>query len=124
MHKGRGDLHVLHTTPQTRLYSLRIPPENPHNHRPAQTRKNRPCIPLHLLPHLPPQADASLAPLLYRQLRQCKYHSSEYIYDDLLVDAALYAAAEDEIAAYETSEEGVERFFFAGGRGAVEEYYG
>ena len=97
-----------------------MPSEDPHNHGPAQTGKNRPRIPLYLLPHLPTHAHTTLAPLLYRQLRQRKYHSCKHVYDDLLVDAALYATAEDEIPTCEAGEEGVEGFFFAGGRDTAE----
>ena len=39
-------VHILHTTPQARLYTLRLPPEDIHDSCPTQTRKNRPRIPL------------------------------------------------------------------------------
>ena len=111
-----GHVHVLHTAPQTRLYSSRIPSEDPHHRRPAQTRKDGPCIGLHLFSQLSSHSRPFLTSPLYRQFCECKHDSGEDVYDNLLVDAALYAAAEDGVTAYEAGEEGVKRAFFACGR--------
>ena len=42
-HKEK-DIHISHTTPQTRLQRLRIPPEQPHHARPTQRGENRPAV--------------------------------------------------------------------------------
>ncbi len=119
--KGMGHIHVLHATPQTRLYRLRIPPVQPHNHRPTQTRKHRPSIPPHLFPKLSSHPDSPFAPPLYRQLRQRKHHPRKDIDDDLLIDTALYTSAKYQIAACETGDEGVSTVFFAVRGGTAEE---
>lgn len=114
--KGDGYVHVLHTAPQTRLNSSWIPSEDPHYRCPAQTCKDWPCIALHLLSQLLSNSHSSLTSPLYRQLSKCKHDSGEDVYDNLLVDAALYATAEDGVAAYQAGEEGVKRAFFPCGR--------
>ena len=110
--KGISNVHVLHTAPQTRLKSSRIPSEDPHDCCPAQTRKDRPCIALQSFSQLSPKTASLLTSPLYGQLCQCKHDSGEDVYDDLLVDAALYTPAEDGIAADQAGKEGVKRTFF------------
>ena len=62
----QGYPHITHTTPQTTLHTLRMPPEDIHDHGPTQTGKNWPSILRHLLPHLsitkklPPTTTTSL----------------------------------------------------------------
>ncbi len=111
-----GHVHVLHTASQTRLNGSRIPPEDPHHRCPAQTCKDRPCIGLHLFSQLSSHSRSSLTSPLYSQLCKCKHDSGEDVYDNLLVDTALYATAEDCITAYQAGEEGIKRAFFPCGR--------
>ena len=99
---GISHVHVLHTASQTRLKSGWIPPEDPHYRCPAQTRKDRPRTALYPFSQLFPKTPKTRSPLtspLYSHLCKCKYDSGEDVYDDLLVDAALYTTAEDGIAA-------------------------
>ena len=109
---GINHVHVLHTAPQTWLKSSRIPSEDPHYRCPAQTRKDRPCIALYPFSQLSPKTRSPLTSPLYGQLCKCKHDSGEDVYDDLLVDAALYTTAEDGIAAYQAGKESVKRTFF------------
>lgn len=55
------------------------------------------------------------------QFRQSKHRTREDVDDNLLVDATLNAAAEDEVAAHQPREECVPGRFFAGGRREAEE---
>ena len=98
--KGIDYVHVLHTASQTRLKSSRMPSEDPHHRCPAQTRKDRPRIALHLFSQFLANPRAPLTSSLNGQLCKCKHDSGENVYDDLLVDAALYATSKDGIAAY------------------------
>ena len=111
--KGIGHVHVLHTASQTRLKNSRMPSEDPHYRCPAQTCKDRPCIALHFLSQLLSQYRPPLTSLLYSQLCKCKHDSGEDVYNNLLVDAALYATAKDGIATYKAGKEGVKRTFFS-----------
>ena len=54
----------------------------------------------------------------------CKHDSGEDVYDNLLVNAALYATAENGVAAYQAGKEGVEGTFFACGRCTTETDHG
>lgn len=99
-----------------------MPPKQPHHSPPTQPRKHRPRIPRHaLLPplrhhHHPAHAVPAVARQLHRQLRQRQHHPREHVDDDLLIDAALAAAAEDGVAADQTGEEGVVAAFARLGR--------
>lgn len=99
-----------------------MPSKQPHHSPPTQPRKHRPRIPRHaLLPplghhHHPPHAVPAVARLLHRQLRQRQHHPREHVDDDLLVHAALAAAAEDGVAADQTGQEGVVAAFARFGR--------
>ena len=64
--RENGHVHVLHTAPQTRLNSSRVPPEDPHHRCPAQTCKDWPRIALHLLSQLSSHSHPSLTSPLYR----------------------------------------------------------
>lgn len=121
---SKDDTHVLHTAPQTRLNSSRVPSEDPHHRRPTQTREDWPCIALHLLSQLSSHSHPSLTSPLYRQLGKCKHDSGEDVYNNLLVDAALYATPENGVAAYQAGQEGVKRTFFACGRCTTEADHG
>ena len=110
--KGISNVHVLHTAPQTRLKSSRIPSKDPHYRCPAQTRKDRPCIALYPFSQPSPETGSLATSPLYGQLRKCKHDSGEDVDDDLLVDAALYTTAEDGIAAYEARKKCVQRTLF------------
>ena len=89
-----------------------MPSEDPHHGCPAQTRKDRPCIALHLLSQLSPDSRSPLISTLYGQLCECKHDSGEDVYDDLLVDGALYPTAEDGVAPDQAGEESIKRTFF------------
>ena len=113
-------LHILHTTPQTRLQRLGMPPEQIHHQRPTQARKHRPRPLRNRTPLVPHQAKATAArrgrvPGLDTQLGQGEDDAGEDVDDDLLVDGALDAAAEDGPAAEQAGEEGVQVRFFARG---------
>jgi len=41
------DINVLHTAPQTRLNTLRLPSEDVHDKRPTEAGKDWPCISLY-----------------------------------------------------------------------------
>jgi hypothetical protein len=118
----KGYPHITHTTPQTRLYRLRMPPKDIHDHRPTHTRKNRPPILHDPLPRLTlteqsPTAAAALdlahALGLHRQLGQRKAYAREDVYDDLLRHGVVDCATEDDVAAEEAGEEGVVVSLFA-----------
>ena len=96
-----------------------MPSIRPHDNPPAQTCKNRPCVSRHLRPH-----SLGNPPLfLHRQLRQRQHRSRKHVDDDLLVHAALDAAAKDGVPAYEPRKEGMHSGFLAGrGGGAKEEH--
>lgn len=97
-----------------------MPPVGPHDYTPTQASEDWPRVPCHLRPQ-----NLAHAPLfLHRQLGQSKHRSCKHINDDLLIDAALNAAAENSIAADESGKERVHRGFLAGGGGGPEEEHG
>lgn len=45
-------IHILHATPQTRLYAVGLPSKNEHDKSPAQTRKDGPGVRFYLFSEL------------------------------------------------------------------------
>jgi len=94
-------IDILHTTPQARLHTLRVPPEDPHNRCPAHSRKYRPCILLQLVRQL--HAADNPCRGLNQYPGQRKHDTGEDVDDDLLVHrrnlaGAGGAPAKDEVA--------------------------
>lgn len=93
-----------------------MPPIRPHDNPPAQTGKNRPRVPRHVCAH-----NLTHTPhFLHGHLRQSEHRARKDVDDDLLVDAALDAATEDGVAAYESRQEGVGGGFFTRRRGGAQ----
>jgi hypothetical protein len=103
-------LHIMHTTSQTRLHRLRMPPKHIHDSGPTEARKNRPGILAHTIGNLSIAyelpATVARPPILNGQLGQRKHHARKDVDDNLLVDAAL-AAREDGIPANQPGYEAV-----------------
>lgn len=142
-------VEILHATPQTRLQHIRMPAKQPHDSAPTQTRKDGPTIPLDApLPRTPARQPVQPAaptrpdvpvrpdpPLAHphrparrdRELGEPQHHAREDVDDNLLVDAAglgaavCGAAAEDDVAAGEAGDEGVDGGLVAWFAGGVEE---
>ena len=121
-----SNLHILHTSLQTRLQHLRIPSKQPHHQPPTHRRKNRPRIPHQPLLHLRRQSQPAGPLALHTEFRKAEHHPREDIDDNLLVDGALArsAAAEDIVAAQQAGEEGVWGCLFLRGGGVAEEEEG
>lgn len=121
----------MHTTPQTRLHDLRMPPEDVHDERPTDTRKHRPPIIPHLrgehgiTNNLPTAAAATTAVVVVATLRVAlgldeqlgvgEHDAREDVDDDLLADGRVDRAAEDGVAAREARQKGVVAAFLAVG---------
>lgn len=106
-------VNITHTTPQTTLHTLWMPPEDIHHHGPTQARKNRPPVLCHCPPHVPiaKQLPASSVALcstvyttatdlsrLYREFGYSETHTRSNIYDDLLGHGVVDCTAEDGVA--------------------------
>lgn len=121
-------VHICHAASQARLQHLGVPPEEPHDARPAHRGEDGPAVPPHSLQLLAAQAQQALSSVpsvracdeavvarrLHSQLRQRQADSCEDVDDDLLVHAALrrLAMAEDPVAAEETGEESMHALLF------------
>jgi len=130
---------IRHTTPQTSLQVLRVPPEQPHDHSPAPRREHWPSVRRNGLAHRRlahdrqagiPSSRPRGARRLDGELCECEDDAGKDVDDDLHVDAgdlagAAGAAAEDDVAAQQAGEEGVGGLLLAGGRAeALEEEHG
>lgn len=115
--EGTVHIHIFHAALQTWLNCIRIPSICPHYDTPTQAGEYRPRI----LGHPSPHDFAEPRLFLYCQLCQSKHCTRKHIDDDLLVNAALIATAEDGITSNKSGKEGVRPCFFAVGRGEAEE---
>ena len=106
--EGKRNVHVHHTTPQTRLQRLWIPPEQPHDTGPTDSRKDRPRIRPDLIPYLPTHHTFTL----HQQLCKSKHDPPKDVYHNLLTDRRLYPAPKHNIPSHQAREERFVRGFF------------
>lgn len=104
---------ISHAAPQTRLQILRVVLKQQHDHAPRQGRKRGPGVVGDLRVQRLARHDGKAVAGLDGDARQGQGDAGEDVDDNLLVNGrdlavALGALAEDDVAAEETGEEGVE----------------